>query len=877
MKLRTIGIAILTFVILLAIGFAVVAGKIDSFRPKIQAQLQQKLNRQVDIGHLSLRLLPLSIKVESLTIGEDPAFASGRPFAKAGQVFVSAGLFSLIGGNPKVENVTLEQPQIELIKNAIGKWNFSSLGGQSSNSGSSSNFALDKLQITDGQVGYTDEQRQQARAVYDHIDLSLTDFAPDKKFGVALAVHFPGEGAQTFAFKGNAGPLPQGSSNALPPVDGHVSLKHVSLSGVNRFAAGAIPPQTDTVATGEADVTEGSSGLGLKGDLKLENTIIRGSKIDYPIQAKYDVSADQSLNKLQLTSTTLSLGPTTFKASGNVDNASKPATVNVQVSTKDSSITELAKLAGAFGVAFSPDYQIGGTLSVDLNAKGPVAAPQLNGTVSAANLTASGGEIKQPVSVAAVNLTLTPEAIHSNTFTVRSGATQLDVTVALANYTSKNPTADVTLKSAGANIAEILNMAKAYGVDAAKGMTGDGTMTLDVHAQGPTSDPSKLQFSGSASIQKANLTTPLLTKPLAIASADAQFSQNSAAISNLDAGLGSTNVKGSASVSGFSAPVVQFALSANKIDTDELQHLMAPSKPGPATPAKPTNSPSLLASSTGGGKLEIGTLKAQEIVLTNVSTLVQLNHGLITLSPVSSQIFGGSINGTISADMRPQTPLCSAKVKLGGIDANALMSAVSSMKNQLYGSLSGTSDIHFALASSNDLARTLNGIIAFSLAKGELKNVNIQSELAKAGKVLGNSSLTNTGSSTQIKELSGTLNIANGVATTNNLKGALDNVSLTATGTFNLVNQDVNMHATATLPGSSGLGIVLANNKGQTVVPVIVTGNMTHMNFVPDVAAMAKMRVGSLGGLLGIPTGQQQDGKQSPVDSILNGFTKKKP
>jgi AsmA protein len=265
------------------------------------------------------------------------------------------------------------------------------------------------------------------------------------------------------------------------------------------------------------------------------------------------------------------------------------------------------------------------------------------------------------------------------------------------------------------------------------------------------------------------------------------------------------------------------------------------------------------------------------MILTNVSALVQLNHGLVTLSPVSSQIFGGSVNGTISADMRPLTPLCSAKVKLAGIDANALMSAVSSMKNQLYGSLSGTSDIHFALASSNDLAKTLNGSIAFSLAKGELKNVNIQSELAKAGQLLGNSSLTNTGNSTPIKELSGTLNIANGVATTNNLKGALDNVSLTATGTFNLVNQDVNMHATATLPGSSGLGVVLANNKGQTVVPVIVTGNMNHMNFVPDVAAIAKMRVGSLGGLLGAATGQQQDGKQSPLNSILNGFTKKKP
>jgi uncharacterized protein involved in outer membrane biogenesis len=875
MKLRLIGIAIAALLVISGVILGIAAAKVDSFRPKIQAELQSKLNRPVDIGHLALRVLPLSIKVDGFRIGEAPEFGTSRPFATANEVFVSAELFSLLTGNPQVKDLVLQQPQIEMTRNAAGKWNFASLGGQS-NGGGNGAFSLDKLQINDGQVGFTDLQHQQARAVYDHIDLTLSDFAANKQFGVELGVHFPGDGKQTLAFKGRVGPF---GSQALPPVDGHISLQQVSLSGVNRFAAGTIPAQTDTVASGETDVKDGADGLGLKGNLKLENTVVHGSKIDYPIEAKYDLSTDAAFNKLQVKASTVTLGATTLNASGNVDNSVKPANLNLQLGTKDSSITELAKLAGAFGFAFNPDYKIDGRLSMNITAKGPAIAPQLNGNIAATNIAASGGEMKQSVSVAALDLTLTPDAVRSNTFSVRSGATEISISFGLAGYATKSPVADVTLQSTGANIAEVLNIAKAYGVAGTKGASGSGAVSLNIHAQGPTSDPSKLVYAGTASISGATFTTPQLSKPLTITSAQAQFSQNAVTLTNLSAGVGSTTLQGSASVQNFAAPAVQFALSVNKVDTDELQHLTA--GPQKSSAAQPGAGGSLLNNVTGGGKLAVGTIKAQDIVLSNVSASIQLNHGEITLSPLSAGAFGGTLSGAITADMRPQTPLCSAKTKLAGIDANALLSAVSSMKNQLYGSLSGTTDLKFALASSADLPRTLNGTLAFSLAKGEIKNVNIMGELAKAGKLLGNTALANSGSSTALKELSGTLNFANGVATTNNLKAALDSGSLTADGSVNLVNQDLNMHVTATLASAGGqtggggiLGAVLANNKGELVVPVIVTGNTAHMIFAPDVAAMAKSR---LGGLLGQK--QSPDAKQqaNPVNSILNQFLKKKP
>ena len=220
MKIRTFLIAVLSVVILIAIAVGVLLGRVDSWRPHIQAELQQKLNRPVSIDHLSLKLLPLQLKMDGFSIAEASPFPQDRPFAKADRVFVSVSIWSVLRGDPEVNDLLLDKPQIELIRNSAGVWNYSSLGkGNSKSPGSASEFSLDLLNITDGQLGYTDQLNKQARSVYDHIDLRVTNFAPGVHFGLNLGVHFPGEGQQMLEFNGKAGPLGIASENAVPPVN----------------------------------------------------------------------------------------------------------------------------------------------------------------------------------------------------------------------------------------------------------------------------------------------------------------------------------------------------------------------------------------------------------------------------------------------------------------------------------------------------------------------------------------------------------------------------------------------------------------------------------------------------------------------------------
>ncbi|HYZ85410.1 MAG TPA: AsmA-like C-terminal region-containing protein, partial [Bryobacteraceae bacterium] len=707
---------------------------------------------------------------------------------------------------------------------------------------------------------------------YDHIDLDLRNFAPKSRFHVKLAAHLPGEGDQLASLDADVGPMPQGDT-AATPIDGRLSLKRVSLSGFSRFLNDTVPPNTDTVASGDADVKTENSVISCAGSLRLENTTIRGNRLEYPIDAKYDLRVDRKQNVVDIRSGDLKLGATPVSVKGQIDAGKTPTILDVHLNTQNAAITEIARLAGSLGVGFNPKYHFKGNITANVSAQGAMNAPQLSGTVSANGVEVSGGEIKQAVSVPQMTLNLTPDAIRSNSFIAQSGSTKLDVAFALSQYTSKNMNADARLKTDGASIADLLNMAKAYGVEAAEGVSGNGQLSLNVHVQGPVAEADKLVYSGSGKISGATLSTPTLTKPFAIRNADIHFAQNAASLDNLDASIASTNLRGQLSAKNFAAPNLQFNLSADKLNTNELQQLRTTTSSANGKSASGGASP--LQKASGSGSIAVNTIVASDIVLNNVRSGVTLNRGIIELSPLTADVYGGKENGTVVLDIRPATPTCSVRAKLSNLNANAVLSATSALKNTLEGSLSADSNLSFALASSSDLARTLNGTLSFNVTNGRLKNINLLQEIGKVAKFLG--AAGPGGSDTTLKKLAGSMNVKNGVASTDDLVAALNEGSLSAAGIINLVDQGINMRVNAVLASGVSntvggtkvggfLNTALANNKGELVIPVRVTGSLAKPVFTPDTEALAQMKLKSL-----LPTASDPTKLSSTVLGAISG------
>jgi len=453
--------------------------------------------------------------------------------------------------------------------------------------------------------------------------------------------------------------------------------------------------------------------------------------------------------------------------------------------------------------------------------------------------------------------------------------------------------------------------------DQLAGTSASGTVSIALQGREPA-NTTAVSFSGNGTISSFNLRTPALAKPLTLSSASLKFTESSASLTSLSAAIGSTAVHGNISVKNFSPPELHFSLAADNIDTAELL--------GPETKktqSKPSNlpqddkQPSLLNEIRAAGTLAAKRISSDNIVLTNVQTSCKLEHGVVQLSPLTADLFSGKQEGALTIDLRPAKPLCSVRSKLSGVDSNALLSAVSSLRDTLYGTLGANTSLSFTLGQSADLAKSLNGNLDFQITNGELKNVNIMNEIAKIGRFL-NSASAQSGSGTALRKFYGNLSIHNGVASTNNLTAALDVGSLAASGQLNSADQGLNMHVNAILAnqvsqtvGGSSIGgflnTALSNSNGELVIPVNLRGTTSHPVFTPDLQAMAQMKAKSLLPTSGDPTqftsgivgaisgkkgaagvlnqvlgGQQnqnsnneQDRDQSPVNSILKQFGKK--
>jgi hypothetical protein len=471
--------------IILAVALAVVLAVLaavwllfdaNRFRGQLQAGLEQQLNRKVVLGDMSLGLFPLRLTVEKLEIAEDEQFKSSFPFTQTEKLDVRVGFSGLLGGKVQIHSIELINPQVELIRNARGVWNFSSLApektpeaGSTDNAGesparSNSTLSLKRLTISGGRIGITDSLRKKPRAVYGPIDISLLDYTAGQPFAFDVTARLPGAGAQTIQVKGTGGPLPENGPASLP-LAATVSFNDVDVASLRQFLDSSAISTAQGSVSGETRIESQGGTLSASGKLNLKNAKVEKLDIGYPIAFDYAVASDLEKGLVQITSATLKLGPTPVSVTGTVNTNPNPVEVDLRLKAGDVAVTEIARLASAFGIVFSPDTAVDGRVSGDIRARGATAP--------------------QPVHIRAIDIALTPTAIQSDEFQATSGKTTVLGRFAVRQYSSKTPTMDLALKAPGAGLSEVQALAKAYGVKGLDQLSGDGKLSFDLLAAGP--------------------------------------------------------------------------------------------------------------------------------------------------------------------------------------------------------------------------------------------------------------------------------------------------------------------------------------------------------------------------------------------------------
>src|SRR5579864_2412159 len=208
LKITGIVVAVIIVVILLIPLFI----NVDNFRPDVEKKLGEALGRQVHIGKISASIFSGGAEADNISISDDPAF-SKDPFLQASSLKIGLKLIPLIFSREfKVTSLTISNPDIRLLTNSAGKWNYSSLGNSAQGapaqpSTSNSEFSVEKLEIQNGKirVAQTTGHSVGKEHAYEKVNLTATNISTHSAIPFTVTGVTPGGGS--LDLQGQAGPL----------------------------------------------------------------------------------------------------------------------------------------------------------------------------------------------------------------------------------------------------------------------------------------------------------------------------------------------------------------------------------------------------------------------------------------------------------------------------------------------------------------------------------------------------------------------------------------------------------------------------------------------------------------------------------------------
>jgi AsmA protein len=403
--LKIIGIIVGVLILaVIALPFLI---NVNTFRPQIEAGLTSAMGRQVKIGNMSLSLFQGSLSADDLSVADDPAF-SQQPFIKAKTLDVGVEMMPLILSKQlNVTNLTIEDPSVALIKNAAGKWNFSSIGESNAAAqaktpaaekapatqnksaaptappgATNRNVSVAKLQVKNGTITMANTATPAKPQVFKDVDIEVTNFSFASQFPFSLSSSLPGGG--TAKVDGKCGPISQPDA-ALTPLQANVSVKQLDLAGSgfvdsSSGIAGIANYQGTLTSDGKAARTNGTVALD---KLKLSP---KGTPAPKTVNVKYATVYELATNAGQLTLGDVQLGQAVAKLSGTYHVEPATTVLNMKLNADNMPVNDLASMLPSMGVTLPKGSSLqGGTLSADMTIAGPVDKLVITGPVKLVN------------------------------------------------------------------------------------------------------------------------------------------------------------------------------------------------------------------------------------------------------------------------------------------------------------------------------------------------------------------------------------------------------------------------------------------------------------------------------------------------------------
>lgn len=390
-----IGVVVVVLLAVLIVPFFVNA---DSFRPMLENQLSSALGRKVTLGKLSFSLLSGSVVADQLTVADDPAF-SAEPFLQAKSLKIGVDVGALLFHHQvHVKKFVAESPEIHLISNEKGVWNYASLGHAGAQASQQPTTApqltVGEADVTDGKVVVSTIPAKGQPFEYDAVNITVDNLSFGRVMPFSVKAQLPGDG--TVALSGTVGPLNQQDASATPlsaqlTVHGFDPVKSGVLT-----ASDGIGMQADIEAQLKSDgKTATSTGRIVAHHLLLAKG---GTPTTDPVHLSYTVQHDLQARTGVVKQVAVDAGPVTIHVQGTYAMTAAATTVNLQVNASRVPVDSVEALLPAVGVQLPSGSQLkGGTLTAELAITGPATAPVIAGPVEVDNTQLTGFDLASKI------------------------------------------------------------------------------------------------------------------------------------------------------------------------------------------------------------------------------------------------------------------------------------------------------------------------------------------------------------------------------------------------------------------------------------------------------------------------------------------------
>jgi AsmA protein len=326
------------------------------------------------------------------------------------------------------------------------------------------------------------------------------------------------------------------------------------------------------------------------------------------------------------------------------------------------------------------------------------------------------------------------------------------------------------------------------------------------------------------------------------------------------------------------SPNANLDISSKSLNIDKLLAMAGalPKSQSPKPAAKKQGT--AIADTLPSGLVAKGTVKVDKamykgLTANNFALLFSIDKGILTVSELSANAYGGKLDSTVNADLNKPDPVYDGKLSLDSMQADGLTaSLIQKAAGMLTGSLQSSVNFSGAGTTWDKIKNVLTADGTFSLEKGGITGIPASTAVAN---LLGLPELNNI----SYENISGTFKIVEGGMVQLNTQMKGNDISADADGIIGLdgsLDMPVTLHLSPALAeklkSRASFTQYLADGEGGSTLNLKLAGTVTSPKPTLDMKGVQDQLQKTLQKKLLDQGGETQTDQKSSPENIIKGL-----